>query len=76
MLDWPGRFPDLSHIEHMWDKLGQRVHERYDINSLADLERTLHQEWRQIPVYDVNKMMNNVRTRSDAVMAAGGGHTL
>ena len=75
VLDWPARSPDLSPIEHMWDMLGRRVHERHDVNSLADLERALHQEWRWIPVYDVNKLMNSMRRRCDAVMAAGGGHT-
>ena len=40
-----------------------------------NFERALHQEWRRIPVYDVNKLMNSMRRRCDAVMAAGGGHT-
>ena len=76
VLDWLARSPDLSPIpiEHMWDMLGRSVHECHDVNSLADLERALHQEWRLIPVYDVNKLMNSMR-RCDAVMAAGGGHT-
>ena len=72
VLDWPARLPDLSPIEHMWDMLGRRVNKRHDLNSLADLERALHQKWRRIPVYDVNKLINSLR--SDAVMAAGGGH--
>ena len=69
VLDWPARSPDLSPIEHMWDMLGRRVHERHDVNSMADLEMALHQEWRRIPVYDVNKLMNSMRRRCDAVMA-------
>ena len=59
----------------MWDMLGRRVRERPDVNSLADLDRALHEEWARIPVRDVNKLMNSMRKRCEAVMAADGGHT-
>ena len=75
VLDWPAQSPDLSPIEHMWDMLGRRVRKSHDVNSLADLDRALHQEWRQIPVQDVNKLMNSMRKRCEAVIAARGGHT-
>ena len=78
MLDWPARSPtykSISPIEHMWDTLGRPVREPHDVNSLADSDRSLHQEWGQIPVQDVNKLMNSIRNRCGAVMAAAGGHT-
>ena len=75
VLDWPSRSPDLSSIEHMWDMLGRRVRERPDVNSLAGLDRALHEECTRIPVRDVNKLMNSMRKRSEAVMAADCGHT-
>ena len=75
VLVWPARSPDLSPIEHMWDVLGRRVHERGDVRTLADLERALHEEWVRIPVREVNKLINSMRKRCVAVIAANGGHT-
>ena len=73
VFDWPARSPDLSPIEHMWDMLGRRVRERHDVHSLAAM--ALHQKWGQIPVQNVNKLMNSMRKRCGAVIAAAGGHT-
>ena len=28
VLDWPARSPSLSPIEHLWDELGRRLHNR------------------------------------------------
>ena len=50
VLDWPARF--ITYQAHVGYARATRFHERHDVNSLADLERALHQEWRRIPVYN------------------------
>ncbi len=74
-LDWPAKSPDLSPIEHMWDELGRRVRDRADVNNVTDLERALREEWYNIPVQTVNKLIASMRKRCTAVMEHNGRHT-
>ena len=74
-LEWPARSPDLSPIEHMWDILGRRVRSRNDVHNVRTLERALHEEWQNIPIADVNKLIASMRKRCTAVIRANGGHT-
>ena len=32
VMEWPSMSPDLSPIEHIWDKLDRRVHARLDLS--------------------------------------------
>jgi hypothetical protein len=43
VLNGPGRSPDLSPFEHVWDVLGQCVRKRHNVNNVtvADLSRVL-----------------------------------
>ncbi|GFT16609.1 transposable element Tcb2 transposase [Trichonephila clavipes] len=45
ILSWPGRSPDLSPIEHIWDHLGRRVGHP---TSLNELEARLQQIWNEM----------------------------
>ncbi len=74
-LHWPAKSPDLSPIEHMWDILGRRVRERNDVHNVRDLERVLHEEWRNVPVANVNKLIASMRRRCVAVIDRDGLHT-
>lgn len=75
VLDWPARSPDLSPIEHLWDCLGRKVRRRNDVNNLRDLERALHQEWLNIPLQVIRRLINSMRRRCLAVINRVGGHT-
>ena len=74
-LQWPARSPDLSPIEHLWDRLGRQVRERHDVNNIRDLQRVLQAEWTRIPSQVIWKLICSMRRRCLAVLAANGGHT-
>lgn len=75
VLQWPAKSPDLSPIEHMWDYLGRKVRARIDVDNVRDHERALHQEWQRISMQVVRKLINSMRRRCGAVVAARGLHT-
>ena len=62
VLPWPAMSPDLSPIEHMWDFLDRQIRKRaQQPQNLQELRNALQQEWRNIPVHFVNKLMASVR---------------
>ncbi|MES9884633.1 MAG: transposase [Sedimenticola sp.] len=75
VLVWPARSPDLSPIEHLWDYIGRKLRERNDVINVRDLQRALVEEWQRTPMTFVRKLINSMRRRCDAVIAARGGHT-
>ena len=74
VLDWPSKSPDLSPIEHLWDNLGVKVRQRNDVNNVRDLERALHEEWANITMAEVRKLIGSMRKRCLAVIESRGGH--
>ena len=75
VLNWPVKSPDISPIEHVWDHLERKVRERNNVNSVMDLERTLHQEWNRITMAVNQRPISSMRRRCVAVCAMNGGHT-
>ncbi|VDI57252.1 Hypothetical predicted protein [Mytilus galloprovincialis] len=52
LLPWPAMSPDLSPIEHLWDKLGRRSRNSQNPpETLAQLRTALFREWNNIPQY-------------------------
>ena len=46
LLDWPPYSPELSPIEHLWDKFDRQVRSRHHIpNNAQELTDALQQEW-------------------------------
>ncbi len=76
VLPWPARSPDMSPIEQLWDHLGRQVRRRQQPpltrNALA---LALQEEWRQIPVHVVRRLVHSARRRVRACIEARGGHT-
>ena len=73
---WPALSADLNPIEHVWDILGHRL---YDMNPApennAQLIDSLTNAWNAIPQAQIAIIVNSMRRRCQAVIAAGGGHT-
>lgn len=75
-LDWPAFSPDLSPIEHLWDKLDRRVRTRPNApTNHVQLTHALHEEWNNIPMAMINTLVNSMHRRIRAAKAAHGGHT-
>jgi len=64
-IEWPPRSADLSPIEHVWEILVRR---RNDVNNVWQLEAALLEEWANIPLASINKLINSVRKRCTVVM--------
>jgi transposase len=75
-LPWPALSPDLTPIEHLWDKLGRRVrHSQNPPETLQKLRDTLVHEWNKIPQDFIQRLIGSMRRRCESVVAARGGHT-
>ncbi|GFX65314.1 transposable element Tcb2 transposase [Trichonephila clavipes] len=64
-LPWPGRSPDLSPIEHVWDQLKRKMPSCHSVHELA-----VHDLWAHIPQ---DNIINSMPDRVAAFIAAGGG---
>ena len=75
-MDWPSKSPDLNPIEHAWDMMARSIEElEVQPNGLQQLGVALEAAWDALDVRDVNRLVNSMRQRCQAVIAAGGGHT-
>ena len=75
-LAWPPYSPDLTPIEHMWDKLDRRVRKRRNPPAtLAQLRNALIDEWNNILMRTVNALVNSIQRRIRAATAARVGGT-
>lgn len=76
VLPWPAFSPDLSPIEHLWDKLDRRIRKRHPAPTTHDeLRQALREEWNNISIREINGLINSMHRRIRAAMAANGGHT-
>ena len=76
VLPWPAISPDLNPIEHMWDEVERRLRARpIPPNNLRQLRVALTEEWQSIPRDRIRRLINSMRRRCEAVVAANGGHT-
>ena len=75
-IAWPSLSPDLAPIEHVLDELGRRVYQRNPASrNVNELRLALLQEWQLIPQRRITNIINTMRQRFNACIAAGGGHT-
>jgi transposase len=75
-LEWPPYSPDLSPIEHLWDEVDRRVRRRQNLPSNAEeLAQAVTEEWDNIPMITINRLINSMHRRIHAAIAARGGHS-
>jgi hypothetical protein len=75
-LEWPPSSPDLNPIENIWSILKTNLNKRtLRPHSTAELKQAILEEWDNISVEVIQKHVDSVPERIEAVIAAGGGHT-
>lgn len=76
VLPWPSMSPDFNPIEHFWDQMGQDVNTRQvRPRNVIQLWRALQNAWQNIPQVRITRLINSMRRRCTACIAANGAHT-
>jgi transposase len=75
-LPWPAYSPDCNSIEHAWDALDRAVRSR-DVqpSNLDELTTALQEEWRNIGQRSINKPVESMPRRIQAVIDSREGYT-
>jgi transposase len=75
-VPWPAMRPDWKPIEHIWDKLGRRIHDREPpVQNIRQVEAALHREWQQLSQQDIRRLTGGMRHRVEAVIQARRAYT-
>ena len=61
-LPWPSFSPDLNPIENLWDEFERRV-KKHQLKNLQELELQLTQEWNNIELSVLEKLVDSVPSR-------------
>lgn len=71
VLEWPSQSPDLNPIEHLWDVLDRRIRQQ-NITSKTTLHQALCEEWPKIPISVIQKLIDSMPARCQAVIKSNG----
>ena len=72
----PAMSPDINPIEHLWDILGRRLRQRDPpVQTLNELATALHEDWNRIPQNQIQRLIQGMRRRLEAVVRVQGGYT-
>jgi len=75
-LSWPAQSPDLNPIEHAWDKLERAVRTRkLHPRTIEELSIYLKEEWLKIDPNYLQKLVESVPRRVEAVIQKKGNST-
>lgn len=73
---WPANSPDLNPLENLWHILRTNINKRKPKPMWKqDLIAVLTEEWKLIPKYKINALINSMPRRLQAVIRAEGGTT-
>ncbi|KAI5120159.1 hypothetical protein M0805_003646 [Coniferiporia weirii] len=76
LLPHPPSSPDLNAIEHCWRDLKEAVQARaHPPTSISELKQAVFEAWEGRPLWRVNKYIESIPRRMDAVIKAHGGNT-
>ena len=74
ILSWPGNSPDLNPIEHIWDHIARQL-AKQKFRNAEELLNNLKVEWKKIPLPILEKLIDSMPQRIEAVIKAKGGAT-
>ena len=72
---WPSKSPDMNPIENAWGLIERRLRERHNPQNENELFDALRQEWDNLTVDYVRRLVLSMRRRVTALFEARGGHT-
>lgn len=72
LLDWPGNSPDLNPIENLWARLKRAVAAKRPSNKRQLTEAVIHAWHHIIAPTDLEKLVDSMPSRCDAVIKAKG----
>lgn len=77
VLPWPARSPDLSPIEHLWDEVGRRLRDNYEVSAVnvRQLSDRIRHEWNSIPQETIQHVIRSMPERLGECIKKYGGHT-
>lgn len=76
VMVWPALSPDLNPIEHLWDQLDKAIRNRQEPpETLQQLAEALEEEWLNLPQENIQRLIESMPRRCQAVIQARGGHT-
>ena len=76
LLFHPASSPDLNPIEPVWHELKKALRALpHPPTSVDELCHTVRQAWDLLPISEIDKYVNTMQDRVDAISAAKGGHT-
>lgn len=75
-LPWPARSPGLNPIEHIWDNLKRWVRGRVAApTTIGELKIAAVEEWHNIPLSDIQDVIDGLPNRLQEVIRARRGNT-
>lgn len=74
VLPWPANSPDLSPIENIWRIIKRKVRQRRP-KTIEHLEACIRQEWENIPISTLEKLVSSMPRRLMSVVRRRGGVT-
>ena len=75
-MEQPPRSPDCNPIEHLWDELGRAISSMDNPpQNLDELRQALLDEWAQIPVQRLQRLVASMPRRLAVIIAPRGGNT-
>ena len=75
-MDWPACSPDLNPIERVWNMLQVTILRRpVQPTNLVELENVLIEEWNNIEMAAIQRIIGSMSRRCQTVIASRGSHT-
>ena len=74
VIRWPSQSPDLNPIENLWNIVKMKRKE-FKATSAVHLFAKIQEIWFDLPTETLNKLVESMPTRIQAVIAVKGGHT-
>ena len=75
-MSWPAQSPDLNPIENLWSIMKKTVNAVYPhARSPQAMEFILESIWREFTPETINKLIDSMPKRANAVIKARGGPT-